>query len=411
MGLVGEEDAPAEQVGTGASIHLPLEHLVRLTCPSTIPVLQGRLRPLVTASWSARSPVTKEHSAGFAGGQGSGYPGLEQPAGRSCRIAGCTSPSSNVPAGRYCVRVVDAEYPDPVGEHLLVLGRRPRRIARRTPPLRSVTTCPHRVSVGQGRDDTGRCRRSRCRLRAPARPPKTHAGKEQHAVSTACPKCRPGCVLQGGGVGPQHLAEIVTLCLRPHGLQGSGGCASQGLRHGAGPGTEAFPGGSLDQLVDADLAVAGSPVKVDEAIAVQHTQRLIDQRLVHRFLRPASGADRTRCGQAGDCRQAGKNLLGDASRVQHAGQFRQGAMGAAGRHSRPYARFPVPRGRMPTWASTRFPELSSRMGSEIVVPGRVNSGFAAQAGHGLVIPVAHDARGLPMRDLLGRLAECPAAAT
>jgi pyruvate/2-oxoglutarate dehydrogenase complex dihydrolipoamide acyltransferase (E2) component len=51
------------------------------------------------------------------------------------------------------------------------------------------------------------------------------------------------------------------------------------------------------------------------------------------------------------------------------------------------------------------------MGSEIVVPGRVNSGFAAQAGHGLVIPVAHDARGLPMRDLLGRLAECPAAAT
>ena len=76
--------------------------------------------------------------------------------------------------------------------------------------------------------------------------------------------------------------------------------------------------------VDADLAVASSPVMVDEAVAVQHTQRLIDQRPVHRFLRPASGADRTRCGQAGDCRQAGKNLLGDASRVQHAGQFQHG---------------------------------------------------------------------------------------
>jgi hypothetical protein len=38
--------------------------MMRLTWPSTAPELQGRLSPLVTASWSARSPVTKERSAG-----------------------------------------------------------------------------------------------------------------------------------------------------------------------------------------------------------------------------------------------------------------------------------------------------------------------------------------------------------
>jgi hypothetical protein len=38
--------------------------MMRLTWPSTAPEFQGRLSPLVTASWSARSPVTKERSAG-----------------------------------------------------------------------------------------------------------------------------------------------------------------------------------------------------------------------------------------------------------------------------------------------------------------------------------------------------------
>src|ERR1700722_14912442 len=37
---------------------------MRLTWPSTAPELHRRLRPLVTASWSARRPVTKERSAG-----------------------------------------------------------------------------------------------------------------------------------------------------------------------------------------------------------------------------------------------------------------------------------------------------------------------------------------------------------
>src|ERR1700733_382831 len=41
-----------------------LSILMRLTWPSTEPELHRRLRPLVTASWSARRPVTKERSAG-----------------------------------------------------------------------------------------------------------------------------------------------------------------------------------------------------------------------------------------------------------------------------------------------------------------------------------------------------------
>jgi 2-oxoisovalerate dehydrogenase E2 component (dihydrolipoyl transacylase) len=59
----------------------------------------------------------------------------------------------------------------------------------------------------------------------------------------------------------------------------------------------------------------------------------------------------------------------------------------------------------------RYPELNARIErDEIIVPERVNLGFAAQTGHGLVVPVVHDAHQLTTRDLAARLAERTAAA-
>jgi pyruvate dehydrogenase E2 component (dihydrolipoamide acetyltransferase) len=59
----------------------------------------------------------------------------------------------------------------------------------------------------------------------------------------------------------------------------------------------------------------------------------------------------------------------------------------------------------------RYPELNARVEQdEIVVPARVNLGFAAQTEHGLVVPVVHDAHRLATRDLSARLAERTAAA-
>jgi pyruvate dehydrogenase E2 component (dihydrolipoamide acetyltransferase) len=59
----------------------------------------------------------------------------------------------------------------------------------------------------------------------------------------------------------------------------------------------------------------------------------------------------------------------------------------------------------------RYPELNARVErDEIVMPGRVHLGFAAQTEHGLVVPVVHDAHLLFTRDLSARLAERTAAA-
>ncbi len=59
----------------------------------------------------------------------------------------------------------------------------------------------------------------------------------------------------------------------------------------------------------------------------------------------------------------------------------------------------------------RYPELNARIEQdEIIVPERVNLGFAAQTDHGLVVPVVHDAQRLTTRDLSDRLAERTAAA-
>ena len=59
----------------------------------------------------------------------------------------------------------------------------------------------------------------------------------------------------------------------------------------------------------------------------------------------------------------------------------------------------------------RYPELNARVEEdEIVIPERVNLGFAAQTEHGLVVPVVHDAHRLATRDLSARLAERTAAA-
>ncbi|PPK94567.1 pyruvate dehydrogenase E2 component (dihydrolipoamide acetyltransferase) [Kineococcus xinjiangensis] len=59
----------------------------------------------------------------------------------------------------------------------------------------------------------------------------------------------------------------------------------------------------------------------------------------------------------------------------------------------------------------RYPELNSRVeGDEIVLPGHVNLGFAAQTERGLVVPVVHGAERLPARRLSAALAERTAAA-
>jgi 2-oxoisovalerate dehydrogenase E2 component (dihydrolipoyl transacylase) len=58
-----------------------------------------------------------------------------------------------------------------------------------------------------------------------------------------------------------------------------------------------------------------------------------------------------------------------------------------------------------------YPELNARIEQdEIIVPERVNLGFAAQTDHGLVVPVVPDAHRLTTRDLSARLAERTTAA-
>jgi pyruvate dehydrogenase E2 component (dihydrolipoamide acetyltransferase) len=59
----------------------------------------------------------------------------------------------------------------------------------------------------------------------------------------------------------------------------------------------------------------------------------------------------------------------------------------------------------------RYPGLNARIEqNEIVLPERVNLGFAAQTEHGLVVPVVHDAHRLTTRELSARLADRTAAA-
>ena len=59
----------------------------------------------------------------------------------------------------------------------------------------------------------------------------------------------------------------------------------------------------------------------------------------------------------------------------------------------------------------QYPELGARLdGDEIVIPGHVHLGFAAQTGHGLLVPVIHDAHRLPTRELSAALAARTAAA-
>jgi pyruvate dehydrogenase E2 component (dihydrolipoamide acetyltransferase) len=59
----------------------------------------------------------------------------------------------------------------------------------------------------------------------------------------------------------------------------------------------------------------------------------------------------------------------------------------------------------------RYPELGARIdGDEIVVPGHVHLGFAAQTEHGLLVPVIHDAHLLTTRELSAALSGRTAAA-
>jgi 2-oxoisovalerate dehydrogenase E2 component (dihydrolipoyl transacylase) len=68
-------------------------------------------------------------------------------------------------------------------------------------------------------------------------------------------------------------------------------------------------------------------------------------------------------------------------------------------------------GRFTVLALRRYPELNARIdGDEIVIPGHVHLGFAAQTDRGLVVPVVRDAHRLSTRDLAAALTSRTAAA-
>jgi 2-oxoisovalerate dehydrogenase E2 component (dihydrolipoyl transacylase) len=59
----------------------------------------------------------------------------------------------------------------------------------------------------------------------------------------------------------------------------------------------------------------------------------------------------------------------------------------------------------------QYPELNARIDAdEIVIPGHVHLGFAAQTGHGLIVPVVHDAHRMSTRELSAALTARTAAA-
>jgi 2-oxoisovalerate dehydrogenase E2 component (dihydrolipoyl transacylase) len=68
-------------------------------------------------------------------------------------------------------------------------------------------------------------------------------------------------------------------------------------------------------------------------------------------------------------------------------------------------------GRFALLGLRRYPELNARVAQdEIIVPGYVHLGFAAQTSKGLVVPVVHDAHRLSTRELSAALAACTTAA-
>jgi pyruvate dehydrogenase E2 component (dihydrolipoamide acetyltransferase) len=68
-------------------------------------------------------------------------------------------------------------------------------------------------------------------------------------------------------------------------------------------------------------------------------------------------------------------------------------------------------GRFTVLALRRYPELNAHIdGDEIVIPGHVHLGFAAQTDRGLVVPVVRDAHRLSTRDLAAVLTSRTAAA-
>jgi 2-oxoisovalerate dehydrogenase E2 component (dihydrolipoyl transacylase) len=68
-------------------------------------------------------------------------------------------------------------------------------------------------------------------------------------------------------------------------------------------------------------------------------------------------------------------------------------------------------GRFTVLALRRYPELNAHIdGDEIVIPGHVHLGFAAQTDRGLVVPVVRDAHRLSTRDLSAALTSRTAAA-
>ena len=63
MVSVGEQDALAQEVGAGSSVHLPFDHLAAVDVAFDGAGAPGRVSPAVTAAQSLRSPAAKARSS------------------------------------------------------------------------------------------------------------------------------------------------------------------------------------------------------------------------------------------------------------------------------------------------------------------------------------------------------------
>src|SRR5215475_10349884 len=77
-GLVGEEDAAAEQVGAGASVHLLFEHLDAVDVAFDGAGAPGEAEPAGDGVLVGAQPGDEGAERGLAGGEGGVHPRLEQ---------------------------------------------------------------------------------------------------------------------------------------------------------------------------------------------------------------------------------------------------------------------------------------------------------------------------------------------
>jgi hypothetical protein len=103
---------------------------------------------------------------------------------------------------------------------------------------------------------------------------------EQHGVRFAVPlpESLTSRAVKSSSIGSHDLTQLVAFIAGPNGDKCVSGCLGKGcvhLRSEARLGGEVLAGGALHELVHSDLAVSSGAIVVDQAVAVQHAQRLI----------------------------------------------------------------------------------------------------------------------------------------